>query len=185
MQKNRIYEDSIILIGASGEGKTEVTKELAKKLNLPFSHLDTMEQLYRTSGFYRAFSSREERSLDIIQSEVKKIEKYEAPTILDFGAVHSVYQNKEIFGQVKQILEPFQNRILLMYSPDIQETLEVIDNRSRGLIINNRIYLTNPCNRELATITIYTKEKSISEVADCIIQKIQERKQQKQAEMII
>ena len=77
------------------------------------------------------------------------------------------------------MLQPFQNIVLLLPSQDEQEALEIMKKRSTGDTRNNQKFFESPCNKALATMTIYENGRTPSEVAEEIISKIKERKEAK------
>ena len=74
--------------------------------------------------------------------------------------------------EAQELLGNFQNIILLQYSDDIEESLEVINARLTGDIKDNFRYITSDCNTRLATMIVYTKDKAKEEIADEIIERI-------------
>ena len=97
---------------------------------------------------------------------------------MDFGAGHSVYDDKAIFEKVKTMLKPFKNVILLLPYKDEEKSLNIMKNRSTGDTRDNKKFFESQCNRELATITIYEDDRKPSDIADEIILRINERKEQ-------
>lgn len=94
--------------------------------------------------------------------------------IVDFGAGHSVYDDKEIFEDVKSILKPFLNVVLLLSSDDEEESLTIMNKRSTGNTTDNKKFLESHCNRELATMIIYENNRTAVEVSDEILSRIEE-----------
>ena len=98
--------------------------------------------------------------------------------IVDFGAGHSVYDDKEIFDKVKSMLEPFENVVLLLPDRDEEKALNIMKARSTGDTRDNRKFLESPCNKELATIIVYGNDRQPSKIAEEIISRIKERQEQ-------
>ena len=104
--------------------------------------------------------------------------------VLDFGAGHSVYEEEELFTRVQTALAPFDDVILLLPSPDLDESVEILNTRFSQLLERevgkvdarlldlNAHFVKHPSNRNLAKITIYTDGKSPQETCDEILEKI-------------
>ena len=77
------------------------------------------------------------------------------------------------------MLQPFENIVLLLPSEDEQEALKIMKQRSTGGTRHNQKFFESPCNRELATMTVYENGRIPSEVAEEIITRIKEREESK------
>ena len=175
MDNSELYEKSILLIGPSGMGKTTISEELSKKTGMGVVHLDRIANEERRMGIRGRFASNDEYKLYLFNRLIDNAKRNNSCGIVDFGAGHSIFESEEKFMEAKELLGNFQNIILLQYSDDIEESLEVINARSTGDTRDNFRFLTSECNTELATITIYTKEKTKEEIADEIIEKIKSK----------
>ena len=177
-EDKKLYEESIILIGPSGAGKTTVAKELNKKTKMPRVSLDTIMNKLKQSGFSTLYDNVEEFNYYIISQILKKAKSNNLYGVIDFGAGHSVYDDKEIFEKIKTMLKPFKNIVLLLPNKDEEVSLEIINGRATGDISENRKFYESPCNKELATMTIYENGRQPSQVAEEIISRVNERKEQ-------
>ena len=95
--------------------------------------------------------------------------------IVDFGAGHSVYDDTLIFEEVKSMLKPFKNIILLLPCQDEIKALDIMEERSTGDTRDNKKFFESPCNKELATMIIYENGRQPSEIAEEIILRIKEK----------
>lgn len=177
----------IILIGPMGAGKSTIGEILAQKLGLPQVSMDrvrfdyyaeagwgTQEQkeTFETegvAGYYRRW--RQFRLL-----VVERILKENQNCVIDFGCGHSVYEEDADLERACELLAPYANVILLMPSPDLDESVAIL-RQQNTLQINgmeaNRFLMTHPSNQELAKLVVYTKGKTPSETKDEILQRLE------------
>lgn len=174
----KLYEESIILIGPSGAGKSAVAEELRKKTGMQRLCLDRIENRARDTGFMRNFKNADEFNSYMISKTLERVKKDGSYGIVDFGAGHSVYDDKEIFERVKSMLKPFKNIILLLPDIDEEKSLNIMKSRSTGNTRDNKKFFESPCNKELATMIVYGNNRQPLEIAEEIIQCIKERKEQ-------
>lgn len=174
----RLYEKSILLIGPSGAGKSTVAEELSKKTHIPRFCLDSVANRARQSGVMQRFKNADNFNSYMISELLKKAKQRNMYGVVDFGAGHSVYDDKEIFENIKSMLKPFKNIILLLPDKDEQTALEIMKRRSTGDTRDNQKFLESPCNQELATMTVYSNGRQPSEIAEEILLRIKERDEQ-------
>ena len=180
MKKNKLYEDSIILIGPSGAGKSTIAADMESRLGMPRVCLDKLTSIARKSGYRARFKTPDEFNYHMIHTLVEEA-KANAPDtsyVVDFGAGHSIYKDKEIFKRVKQDLKPFKNVVLLLPCKDEKKALEIMAERSTGDISENLEFLRNPCNKELATLIVYAEGRTPQEITEEIMDHIAKRKEQ-------
>ncbi|MEO0378502.1 MAG: shikimate kinase, partial [Cyanobacteria bacterium P01_A01_bin.17] len=94
--------------------------------------------------------------------------------VIDFGAGHSVYEDPRLFESVQQILNPYPNVVLLLPSPNLDESLVILNERNgyepnKDPNINEHL-LRHPSNFKLAKLTVYTKLKTPAETCQEILQ---------------
>ena len=85
---------------------------------------------------------------------------------MDFGAGHSVYHQPDHFAQARELLAPYPNVVLLLPSPDLDESLAIFQAAQRQQIDGmdlNRFF--TPRLLKLAKQVIYTDGKSPEETA--------------------
>lgn len=175
MDHSNLYEKSILLIGPSGIGKTAIGKELSKRTGLEQLSLDRVANEDRRNGIRGKFPNSDDYKLYLFNKVIENAKKNNSYGIVDFGAGHSVFESEEKFMQAKELLGDFQNIVLLQYSDDIDESLKVINARSTGDIKDNLHFITSECNTSLATMIVYTKNKTIEEIAEEIIERKKQR----------
>src|SRR5574341_372363 len=185
---------TIILIGPLGAGKTTVRHLLAKKLDLPLCSVDDVRwAYYQNVGYDDTLASQIAASDQGIQGVLRYSKPFEAQMvekvladhhdILDFGVSNSVYDDKDLFARVENALAPYPNVILLLPSPDLDESAEILKNRlirmlseagkdySDGLFELNQYFVKHPSNHLLAKLVIYTKDKPPEKICDELVQK--------------
>ena len=92
--------------------------------------------------------------------------------IIDLGAGHSVYEDEALFARAQRILAPYHFVFLLLPSPDLQQSLAILEQRlgEMGVEPNpNKHFLEHPANANLAKFTVFTKGKTVQETAGEII----------------
>jgi hypothetical protein len=137
----------IILIGPMSAGKSTLAKLLAKRLKVKRIELDDVRQkFYSEIGYDEGYASRiigEEGMMGLIEywkpfeahAVERAIQEYDN-CVLDFGAGHSVYQDSELFSRVEQALEPIKHVILILPSPDLEQSAEVVNQRFSDFLLN-------------------------------------------------
>lgn len=178
MDNKELFEKTIILIGPSGAGKSSVAEELQKMTGMPRLSLDGVANRARREGFTRNFRSADEFNNYMIRTLVQKAMIEGRPGIVDFGAGHSVYDDENIFRGIKEILSDFKNIVLLLPTPDIESSLEIMAKRSTGDYSTNEKFLRSHCNKDLATMTIYENGRTPKQIAESIIRTINDRNMQ-------
>lgn len=183
MQKQGLK--TIILIGPQRAGKSTVGKLLAAALNRPFVDLNTGarpywdEQGYDDDEADRQYDSgrfeNAYRYLWPFQAYAVKRGLAEHSGIIELGALQTVYADPALFEQVQQALRPYPSVVLLLPSPDINESLQVL--RQRHAIYYNgqeitEYFVRHPANASVAKQTVYTAGKSPHETRDEILARI-------------
>ena len=137
--------------------------------------LDTIAKNGRESGLINNFKSVDEYNAFLIKNLLEKAKSNELPRIVDFGAGQSVYDDLDVFNDIKKMLSNFKNIVLLLPSVNIEESLRILEKRSTGDYGFNKKAITSPCNRTLATITIYENNRTPNEITQEILRIITER----------
>jgi shikimate kinase len=198
----------IILIGPMGAGKSTQGKLLSEKLNLPRCAMDEVrfgyyreigydealaEQIQRREGFlglYRYWKAFEIHAVERVLAEHRHC-------VIDFGAGHSVYEDEALFARAQRALAPYKNVVLLLPSPDLDEAVRLLRERSSGfeLVRNLRsgarawarnrrpsdggfdfaeYFVKHPSNHALAKIVVYTHGKTPEETRDEILERVEQ-----------
>jgi len=181
-------KSDIILIGAIGVGKSTVGSLLAKRLNIPQHSMDDLRLgYYKEIGYDEEFAKHKRESAGFwgIYQYWKPFEAYAVERLLsehhhctiDFGAGHSVYEDDALFQRVQQVLAPYSNVILLMPSPDRDESVQILNERneyvSNGQPNINEHFVRHPSNDKLAKVTVYNKGKTPEETCEEILNLIE------------
>jgi hypothetical protein len=182
----------IILIGPLWAGKSTIAELLCQRLGLPRASMDdTSWRYYEEVGFDRARGTELERCGDHLALSryvrpflAHSVERHLADhpgCVIDFGAIHSIYDELEELNRVKRALAPYRNVILLLPSPDLKRSAAVLRERAaddvwlakireeHGLDLNEQ-YLRHPANRELARWVVYTEGRTPEETCEEIMQ---------------
>jgi shikimate kinase len=176
-------QQTIILIGPMGTGKSTIGRLLAERLAIPQASLDEHRwRYYDEIGFSREEMMRradEEGPHGVLtywkQFEAHAVDRVlsEYPDhIIDFGAGHSVYDDETDFERVRQRLAPYTNVVLLLPSPDPDESVRILEERNTRRIDGveiNRFLITHPVAHELARLTVYTEGRTPAETRDEIL----------------
>jgi len=187
----------IILIGPFGAGKSTLAKHLVRRLGWSCRSLD--EGYYRYLRQIEGFNDEIENQIYTWELTSPQRQPYNAYAVerfllehsnpderyvLEFGAGHSVYEDREHLNRVKQILAPYPNLVLILPSPDHEESVQILldqirqhrlkgRNMSDERICNiNRYIVEHHSNYELAKITVYTKGRSPKETSEEICHRI-------------
>ena len=177
-----ITDNSIILVGPMGVGKSTVSKNLKSLTGMPGISLDDKEQLKGLYAKKDEFLSKKDFELYLTGSVFNNLDK---PAIIDFGAGHSIYRTPLAFYEFRRLMKKFKNVVFLVPSEDKEEALTIINERVAKRNQNNgvdyakinRSHLESPCNDIIATIKVCTKGMNPSEVASEILRRIQEREE--------
>jgi hypothetical protein len=99
--------------------------------------------------------------------------------VIDFGAGHSVFEADDLFTRVRKVLAPYPNVILLLPSPDLQESIRVLLTRRPGpppgQLDLNAHFVRHHSNHDLAKIVVYTEGKTPAETRDNVLAAIAEK----------
>lgn len=178
-----ILDNSILMIGPMGVGKSTISNELSKSTGLKVISLDNrkqLAQLYQQQPNFKNFKEFEFYLTSLVLTNIDE------PMIIDFGAGHSIYENPIMFCEMKKLITRFKNVELVLPSKDLKESLQIINERISGRnidenlnqrLLNNKHFIESPCNYELAKDIIYTNNMTLGEITNSILLKINERNQ--------
>lgn len=179
--------DEIVLIGPSGAGKSTQAKLLARTLGLPQCSMDDLRWDY-----YREIGFDEERQREITETEgIEGVLRYWKPfevhaverllaehhdCVIDFGAGHSVFEADDLFARVQKALMPYPNVVLLLPSPDLEESVRVLVRRRPDLPPGvNEHFVRHHSNHDLAKIVIYTQDQKPKATRDAILKAVADK----------
>lgn len=175
----------VILIGPIGTGKSTVGKLLAERLDLPQVAMDFVR-----FGYYEAIGYDEDRADEIERREgfagkyrywklfeidaVERILAEHRDCVIDFGGGHSVYEDDALFERARRALAPYDNVVLLLPSPDLDESVRLLRERHGGPIVDHDLdfdehFVKHHSNHDLATITVYTRDKTPEQTCEEIL----------------
>jgi adenylate kinase family enzyme len=180
-------DEKIILIGPVRTGKSTLAQLLSEKLDLPHISLDSVRW-----GYYREIGYRDEVAEHIRQTggivalvfywkqfdayAVERVLADHQNCIIDFGAGHSVYESEELFRRVQTALAPYPNVVLILPSPNADESIQILNERTKDLVDSfgqgfnwNEYFVWDHSNYDLAKFTVYTIGKTPEETRDDIL----------------
>lgn len=174
----------IILIGPVGTGKSTLGQLIADKLALPRAQMDELRWDYYKEigysediakeigdregflGLYRYWKPFEAHAVERLLAE-------RHDCVIDFGAGHSLFEDDTLFARVERVLAPFPNVVLILPSPDPEESVRILRGRlwdgMAGDFDFHEHCVRHPSNARLAKFTVYTKDKTPEETRDEII----------------
>ncbi|HZT41299.1 MAG TPA: hypothetical protein VFA07_03880 [Chthonomonadaceae bacterium] len=176
-------DSDIILIGPMGAGKSTIGRLLSKRLGLPEVVMDAVRwDYYKEIGWSEDDERRigKQEGFAGVYRYWKPFELYavehvladHSDSVIHFGAGHSVYEDAAAFARAQEILAPYPNVVLLLPSPDLDESVEILRDRGRlklrGMIAD-RFFLTHPASQSLPKQVVYTHGKTPEETAEEIL----------------
>jgi shikimate kinase len=167
----------IVLIGPAGAGKSTLGKLLGERLQRTQISLDKIRWDYYKEIGYEEQTQREIDEREGFGGVYRYWKRFEGHAVaralqdhqncvMDFGAGHSVYEDDAEFAQVQALLSSQPNVVLILPSPDLDESVALLQERNTPKIGNTpltRYLVTHPAFRALATQTVYTQGKSTEE----------------------
>lgn len=178
---------NIILIGPVRTGKSTIAQLLSEKLGLNRASLDELRwDYYREIGYSDDLARHIRATGGFVALvfywklfDVYAVERVLAEhknTIIDFGAGHSVYESTEFLKRAKTLLQHQPNVILILPSPDADESIKILNERTKDLVGSfgqgfnwNEYFVRQSSNYVLAKHTVYTKGKTPQETCNEII----------------
>ncbi len=183
-----LIDNTIILIGPACTGKTTLANIVAGQLERKHVSLDNVAKSYYLDfGFTKKDFSLIEESEGYLQAykkweparvyAVKRVLAEQAGAVIDFGAGHSHYLNKEHTKEVQILLKPFSNIFLILPSEQ-SGALTILRNRNLAIRKKDWVFegydlllhwIIDSDNYQLAKKIVYTREKPLFKVANEII----------------
>ena len=188
----------VILIGPMSAGKSTLAGMLAKKLGVPRIELDEVRQRYYGEIGYSERYASEIVGREGMQGLIDYWKPFEAHAVervlgtyrncvIDFGAVHSVYEDDALFQRVHKALQPFKYVIQILPSPDLDRSVEIVNQRFSEMLINevgktdpdllalNEYFVRHPSNSLLAKKTFYTEDRPAKKTCQAILEWIKDQ----------
>ena len=186
----------IVLIGPMSVGKSTIAQLLSEALRLPRIELDEVRQtFYNEIGYDESLASKIAGDIGL-KGLIKYWKPFEAHAveraieefndcIMDFGAGHSVYDDELHFALVENVLKSIKHIILLLPSPDLDQSAKILTQRFTELQLRevgrvdeellrlNEYYIHHPSNQKLAKKVFYTEGKTPPETCQEIVDWIQ------------
>jgi hypothetical protein len=180
-------------MGPLGAGKSTVGRLLAERTGAPRCSIDDVRwAYYEAAGYERSRAQQIAASeagamgelLYTRPFEVYAIERALAertPAIVDFGASNSVFDEEPLLARVERALAPLPHVILLMPSPDPEESGAILRARLTAMIRArgqepgdelwrlNEYFVRHPSNYRLARRVVYTGHDGPHVVCDTIL----------------
>lgn len=191
-----VFENSILLIGPPNVGKSSISRILSEKTSLPTISLDdSRDKYYKELGYDRNYANKLKMEEGILarykywkQFEAHHIANYlpiiDKEAIIRFEASQTVYEDPELFLKVSNSIKKFENIILILPDIDLHESWKIVNRIGKvptgsDLSKLNWHLISSPCNSALATYTTCIGGRKYEDVADEIINHINEKKKAK------
>ena len=163
-----IKNNTIILIGPMGTGKSTVAKLLKNKIEgidrISLDDRERLKILYKNKRKFGNFKNFEFVLTGTVLSSLNK------PYIIDFGAGHSIYEDEILRSQMKKMCSQFKNIILLLPSKDKAKSREILAERRKIKLgshkdQDNWHFITAENNYEIATNILYEENKTPEDIS--------------------
>jgi shikimate kinase len=176
----------IILIGPEKAGKTAVGHHLAPSLNLPYHDLaadtfrfrqgngpdkERLAQIYTNEGYEAVLRYLMPYRAGIV---VRALADY-GPAVVELPAMYAFFDREPMLSQARQAMQAYGRTVLLLPSPDIDRSVQILDECSRIIYHGldwNEYFVRHPSNRRLAKHLIYTKDKTPAETCAAIMARL-------------
>jgi energy-coupling factor transporter ATP-binding protein EcfA2 len=177
-------KSEILLIGPRGSGKSTVAELIHMRTFLPHCSMDLLRwKYYDEIGYDRRVAGMKlaQEGFWGMYNYWKPFEAYAVGRLLedfrecvfDFGASHTVYEEHGLFEQVRRLIDPYPHVILLLPSPDQEESIRILHARNaydtpEQKDVNEHL-VRHHSNYDLAKYIAYTKDKTPEETCDEVL----------------
>ena len=180
MDQPRDYS-ALILIGPVRAGKTTLAERLSQRLGRPRAGLDDLRwEYYREAGYDDELARRLRVTGGFVALafywqlfDVYSVERVLAEhpgSIIDFGAGAGAPASRESFARLQTALAPYPYVGLVLPSPDPEESIRVLNERTRDLTGSfgqgfnwNEYFVRHPAPARLAKFVVYTHNRTPDE----------------------
>ncbi len=164
--------------------KTTTGTRLAQRLGLPLLHLASLCPHYWAEAGFDAIQQAELREAD----RWGGIYRYQMPfnayaleralvnhprCVLELAAAQSVYDDPDLLARVQQLLRPYRHVVLLVPSPDVDESLRLLAKRREqqgGAFWDDVV--KHLAHFALAKQVVYTRDRTPEETCAEILQRV-------------
>jgi len=182
--KDNKYKNTLILIGPCRSGKSTIAQIIAKKISklnisLDIAGYEFIKEIYnkKDEDLYKEYLNTQEfmKWFDLTRKyEAYVVERalYEYDNcIIDFGAGHTVYNDKKNSTKITKLLKPYKNIFLLFPTENIDKSVEILMKRYEFPlhIATGEYLIRHKSYFQLSKYIIYTEGKTPIETADEII----------------
>jgi len=174
----------IILIGPRGSGKSTIAELIHMRTYLPHCSMDLLRWKYYDEIGYDRQAARMKLAQEGFWGMYRYWKPFEAyavkrmledfrECVFDFGASHSVYEDQDLFEQVRRLVNPYPHVVLLLPSPDQEESIRILharnscDTDSQREV--NEHFVRHRSNYDLAKFIVYTRGKTPDETCDDVL----------------
>jgi shikimate kinase len=181
--------DSIILLGPWQAGKSTVGRLLAERLKMPFCDLPAQAGEYWVAAGFDQETYRRLHQQEGVEAVRRYVSLFEVATlerglqdhphsVIEAGPLQTVQDQPELLSRVRAALAPFANVVLLLPTPDLDESERILHERGAKDRINGmefdecEYFIKHPSNFDLAKQIVYTKGKTPRQSCEEILARI-------------
>lgn len=178
----------LVLMGPSGVGKSTIGSQVAQQIGLPFHDLSvdadqyrgpdypnqkTLSEIYASEGYGAVIRHLMPHRAAVLQ---RALQDY-GSGVIEVGALYSIYESDELLDQVKEAFASYDEAVLLLPSPDVEQSIQILEARTRIVYRGQEWFeflARHPSHSRLANHTVYTQGKSPGETALEIVNRLEE-----------
>ncbi len=161
MDKKSIYNNSILLIGPIGVGKSMLAKALSQKSGLPVITLDKLRNYYYQKFGYDVDTAKKaqqtngadgwyeyqkpfelELAVEVLNNHISQ------PSIIDLGAGFTVFENRRMFNELFRAMKPYKN----IFNLELPNNYKSYNEKAKTEL--NVHFKQNNCNYTLASFNL-------------------------------